>query len=119
MKPSKPSTPMTVKEKIQQLSLWLEERLTEWEVVNANGSQDFTVSTGMKLNELRSQILLLRRDIRLLCDANQLDYPTVACERIPPPVADTYTVKQDIGFHREIYYECVVEARKPKQLCLF
>lgn len=115
----KTSTPVTTEEKIRQLSLWLEERLVDWEVTYSNGSQDFTMSTGVKLNELRSQILLLRRDIRLLCDANHLDYPTVAYERIPPLVADTYTVKQDIGFCREIQYECVAEAGKPKQICLF
>ena len=104
--------------KVQQLSGWLAERLTEWEIVYANGSSDFTVSTGVKLNELRSQILLLRKDIRQLCDANQLDYPSVAYESVPPPVADTYAVKQDIGFHSEIRYECVAEAGKPKQLSL-
>lgn len=107
-----------IESKIRQLSLWLEGRLLDWEVTYTNGSQDFTVSTGVRLNDLRSQILLLRRDIRLLCDANHLNYPDVAYERIPPPVADTYTVKQDMGFHREIRYECVSEAGKPKQLSL-
>ncbi len=115
----KTNTPMTAEEKIRQLSLWLEKRLTEWEVVNANGSQDFTVTTGAKLNQIRSQILLLRRDIRLLCDANQLDYPTVACEHVPAPVSDTYAVKQYMGSHREILYDCVAEAGKPKQIRLF
>ena len=113
------SKPMTAEEKIRQLSAWLTERLTEWEVVHANGSSDFTVSTGVKLNQIRGQILLMRRDIRQLCAANNLDYPEVACERIPPPVADTYAVKQDIGFHREILYECVAGAGKPRQMCLF
>lgn len=108
-----------IENKMRQLSQWLEERLTEWEIVYANGSSDFTVSTGFKLNELRSQILLLRRDIRLLCDANHFDYPTVAYEQVPPPVANTYAAKQDIGSHRETRYECVAEAGKPKQICLF
>lgn len=108
-----------IESKIRQLSLWLEGRLLDWEVTYTNGSQDFTVSTGISLNELRSQILLLRRDIRLLCDAHHLDYPNVAYEQVPPPVADTYTVKQDMGFHRELWYECISEAGKPKQLCLF
>lgn len=105
--------------KVQQLSGWLAERLTEWEIVYANGSSDFTVSTGVKLNELRSQILLLRRDIRQLCDANHFDYPTVAYEQVPPPVAETYVAKQDMGSHCKILYECVAEAGKPKQICLF
>ena len=76
-----------IESKIRQLSLWLEGRLLDWEVTYTNGSQDFTVSTGVRLNDLRS-------------------------------VADTYTVKQDMGFHREIRYECVSEAGKPKQLSL-
>ncbi|HCB93847.1 MAG TPA: hypothetical protein DEP57_08615 [Selenomonas sp.] len=113
------SKPMTAEEKIRQLSTWLAERLTDWEVVYANGSSDFTVTTGVKLNQIRSQILLLRRDIRLLCDANHLDYPTVAYEQVPPPVAETYVAKQYIGSHREILYDCVAEAGKPKQICLF
>ncbi len=106
----KTSTPVTTEEKIRQLSLWLEERLTDWEVTHSNGSQDVTVTTGVKLNELRSQILLLRRDIRLLCDANHLDYPTVAYEQVPPPVAETYVAKQYMGSHREILYDCVAES---------
>ena len=106
-------------EKLRQLSTWLEERLADWEVMHSNGSPDFTVSTGVKLNEIRGQILLLRRDIRLLCDNHQLDYPDVAYEQIPPPVTDSYTVRRERDFHREIYYECVAEAGKPKQLSLF
>lgn len=115
----KTNTPMTAEEKIRQLSLWLEKRLTEWEFVNANGSQDLIVSTGAKLNEIRGQILLLRRDIRLLCDTQRLDYPPVAYEPVPPPVSDSYCVRPDIGSHREVRYECVAESRSPKQICLF
>lgn len=106
-------------EKLRQLSVWLEERLADWEVMHSNGSPDFTVSTGVKLNEIRNQIMLLRRDICLLCDKLHLDYPDVAFEQIPPPVAETYTVRPERDFHREIHYECVAEAGKPKQLSLF
>lgn len=113
------SEPMSAEQKIRQLSEWLEERLTEWEVTYSNGSHDFIVTTGVKLNEIRGQILLLRRDIRLLCDNHQLDYPDVTYERVPPPVSDTYAVRPDMGSHREIRYECVAEAGNPKQICLF
>ena len=114
-----PPEPLTAKQKIMLLSQWLEERLTEWEVVHANGSHDFTVTTGVKLNEIRAQILLLRRDIRLLCDNHQLDYHDVVYASVPAPVSDSYTVRPDIGSHREIRYEYVAESRKPKQLNLF
>ena len=72
---------------------------------------------GIRLNELRGQIMRLRRDILLLCEQSGLDYPDIAYESAPPLLSDSFRVEPATP-HR-IVYECVADRNKPKQLSLF
>lgn len=103
-------------QKLHQLCTWLRERHESWRELHERGgfSPD---PDGIRLNQLRSQILLLRRDILLLCEKSGLDYPDIAYESAPPLLSDSYRVESATP-HRMVY-ECVAEAGKPKQLSLF
>lgn len=103
-------------EKLRQLSVWLEERHESWRVLHERGG--FAPEPDViRLNELRGQIMRLRRDILLLCEKSGLDYPDIAYESVPPLLSDFYQVEPAIP-HRVIY-ECVADRNKPKQLRLF
>ena len=103
-------------QKLRQLAVWLKERHESWEKLYERGG--FAPEPdGIRLNELRGQIMRLRRDILLLCEQSGLDYPDIAYESAPPLLSDSFRV-EPVTPHR-LVYECVADRNKPKQLSLF
>ena len=103
-------------QKLRQLAVWLRERHESWRELHERGgfSPD---PDGIRLNQLRRQILLLKHDICVLCHGYDLELPDVAYESVPPFVPDFYSVKAIDSY--SVAYECVADRNKPKQLSLF
>ena len=96
MRVKKSKKDSSANDKLDQLIAWHEERYSKWHHYREHGGSDPTWPDGSNMNLLRNHIISYKRQIKELCEANQIELPEEYHRLLPPEVCDDYMANTEL-----------------------